>query len=375
MFLFEQVDPAVGRMSARAALAATLGALLGALALEGALRAGGAPPAVAHPLHGFHRSDPALGWVGTPGLRRRFVRPAFDVLVEHDSEGFRRPEPPPPAAARERVLVLGDSLVWGWGVAQGELFTDWLQRAMAPDVAVVNRGVNAYATSQELLLLERELARGPWSRVLLFFTPGDLSENLDGKRGRRPLFALEHGRLVPRNQPPAPLMSRWRRFWKDTSRAYLWLELHANRAREALAGAAREEAGRGAPPGGQRLEDLRTLPGAELTARLLSEMGARASSAGADFHVVYVPADGELGAAPPDPLAEAAHALLARLAAAEGLPLVDLSAPLAARSAGRRLRFAEDDHPDARGHRLIAAALLDSGFLRSTSPRQPAGGI
>jgi lysophospholipase L1-like esterase len=354
----------------RAALAAAAALALAGLVLELALRAGGAPPAVANPLHGFHRNDPVLGWAGAPDLRLRFVRPAFDVQVEHDGLGFRRPDPPPPAAARERVLVLGDSLVWGWGVGQGELFTDRLQRALAPEVAVVNRGVNAYATSQELLLLERELARGAFSQVLVFFTPGDLAENLDGKGGRRPLFALEGDRLVPRNQPPAPLMGRWRRLWKDHSLAFLWLELHANRARARLS--------RGEPP--PETPDPEALPGAAVTARLLLEMRERSRAAGAGFQVVYVPADGELGAAPANPLAEAAHALLTRLAAAQGLPLVDLTPALAARSRGRGLRFAGDDHPDARGHRLIAEALLDGDgvqifrFSDSPEPGAPDGG-
>jgi lysophospholipase L1-like esterase len=87
-------------------------------------------------------------------------------------------------------------------------------------------------------------------------------------------------------------------------------------------------------------------------------MREQSRAAGAAFRVVYVPADAELGAAPPDPLAEAAHAFLAHLAEAEGLPLLDLTPALAARSRGQRLRFATDDHPDPRGHRLIAEALL-----------------
>jgi hypothetical protein len=206
--------------------------------------------------------------------------------------------------------------------------------------------------------------------VLLFFTPGDVAENLDGKEGRRPIFALEDGRLVAHNQPPAPLLSPWRRWWKDESRAYLWLELHANRARAALLEVARGERGP-VDPAAPRV-DPRALPGAAVTARLLVEMAQRARAAGAAFSVVYVPADAELGSAPRDPLAEAAHALLVELAAAEALPLVDLTSGLAARSPGRRLRHAADEHPDPRGHRLIAEALLDSDLF---DPTRPAGRI
>ncbi len=340
------------RRPAAAALAAVAGIALAGLGLEVALRVGGAPPAVASPLHGFHRSDPVLGWAGAPDLRRRFVRPAFDVLVEQGANGFRRPDPAPPGSARERVLVLGDSLVWGWGVGQGQIFTDHLQRALAPQVAVANRGVNAYTTSQELLLLERELERGPWSLVLVVFTPGDVEENTDGKRGRRPIFVLEGDRLVPRNQPPAPLLGPWRRWWKDRSRAYLWLELAGNRMREALT--------RFAPPKAHRPRESGALPGWPVTARLLAEMAGRARTAGAGFHVVYVPSDGELGAGARDPRAEAVHARLAQLADTDDLSLIDLTAALESLSQGRRLRFATDEHPDPRGHRLIAAALLDA---------------
>ena len=332
--------------------AAALAGLVGAgVALELVLRAGGAPPAVANPLYSFHQGDPALGWIGAPGLRQRFVRPAFDVWIEHDAEGFRRPDPPLPATPQQRLLVLGDSLVWGWGVGQGELATDWLQRALAPRAAVVNRGVDAYATSQELLLLERELARGPWTRVLLVVTPGDLEENLDGKRGRRPLFALEGGRLVAHNQPAAPLLGPLRRWWKDSSLAFRWLELAANRLRLRLEG--------DAPRAGPRAPAPAELAaGAAVTARLLLEMDARARAAGAAFEVVRVPTDAELAGRPADPLAAAARTLLHDLEANAGLAVVDLGPELARRGAGPGLRFAGDDHPDAQGQRRIAEALL-----------------
>src|SRR5574341_1842125 len=108
-------------------LLALLSLLLTLLMLELGLRLFDGPEDAAHALYSFHRSDPVLGWIGQPNLRKRFVSREFDVIVEHDASGFRRPEPEAPAAPARRILVLGDSFTWGSGVGQGELFTDQLQ--------------------------------------------------------------------------------------------------------------------------------------------------------------------------------------------------------------------------------------------------------
>jgi hypothetical protein len=163
------------------------------LGLEIALRLGRAQPEAAHALYSFYQSDPLLGWIGRPNLRQRFVSREFDVVVEHDASGFRKPEPPAPGEALRQVLVLGDSFTWGSGVAQGELFTDHLQRSLAPEVAITNRGTNGIGTGQQYLLLDRELAQRRYDSVLLQFTANDVKDNVDAKEGRRPCFALEDG--------------------------------------------------------------------------------------------------------------------------------------------------------------------------------------
>src|SRR5262245_26055131 len=75
------------------------------------------------PLSSSHQSDAYLGWSGKPNLSLRFRRPEFNVLVEHDAEGWRQPKPARPAVPTSRILVLGDSFTWGTGVSQGEVFT------------------------------------------------------------------------------------------------------------------------------------------------------------------------------------------------------------------------------------------------------------
>ena len=128
------------------------------LVAEVMLRTINVVPEVANPLYSFHESDPVLGWRGRPDVRLRFRRAEFDTLIEHGPDGWRRPDPPAPADATRRVLFLGDSFTWGWGVAQGEVFTDRLQQRL-PSVAVVNRGVNGFGTAQSISCSNASLRR------------------------------------------------------------------------------------------------------------------------------------------------------------------------------------------------------------------------
>ena len=63
-----------------------------------------------------------------PDLAARFYGPDFDVRIVNGPGGFRVAGARVlPDADAECVVVLGDSFTWGWGVAQGEIFTDHLQ--------------------------------------------------------------------------------------------------------------------------------------------------------------------------------------------------------------------------------------------------------
>ena len=175
--------------------------LVGIVALEVQLRVLRVPASVTGVFKDFHRADARLGWRGRPNVRLRFHERSFDVVIEQGDDGFRRPEPAPPPAASRRILFLGDSLLWGWGVAQGELLTDVLQRDLAPDVAIYNRAVSSYGTAQELLLLEDLLDEGSYDAVVLIFSRTDPGDNTEKMR-RRPAFALVDGRLAQVSSPP-----------------------------------------------------------------------------------------------------------------------------------------------------------------------------
>ncbi len=340
--------------------------LVAALLLgEGLLRVVDAVPEVANPLYSFHVGDAVLGWRGKPGVTRRFRRPQFDAVIVHDAAGWRASAPPPPLQAPRRVLVLGDSFTWGWGVAQGEVYTDHLQRAR-PDAAIANRGVNGFGSAQEYLLLLQELAAGRVDVVLVQVFVNDLADNLDGKSGRRPLFDLTGDTLTPATQALRPLQDPVRTWLKDHSRVFLLLDFTSRTLGGGNAAGAPLAPARDAAP-----VDYHDVPGGALTARLLAAMRDAATAHGAHFVVLYAPHRLEIEGAAPPPVVRAAHVLAQAVGSAPGAAWIDLTAPLAvAAAAGAPVLFVGDEHWTPAGHRVVAEAILASGVL-DVAPRSP----
>jgi GDSL-like Lipase/Acylhydrolase family len=338
------------------------GVLLAFLALEVALRLSDAVPEVGSPLYSFHESDPALGWRGRPNVRLRYHRPEFDTLVQLDAEGWRQPDPPRPADAAQRILVLGDSFTWGWGVSQGEALTDRLQARLAPTVAIYNRGVIGFGTAQEYLLLKRELAANTYEAVVLMFFINDLNDNGDGKDGHRPYFELVDGQLLPRNQPALARTSPLQLFLKDHSRAYLFVEFELGMLKRRFRGETDDE----------RLYrekaavDFHDLPGYAVTARLLEEMNRLVREHGARFFLVYVPQRGESDLDAPHPYVRSVHAMIDDITRRAGIPMIDL-APVFRQQvkAGHELVYPIDAHWNRTGHALAADVLLSSPIFAS----------
>jgi lysophospholipase L1-like esterase len=344
------------------------GVLLALLALEVVLRVWDPVPEVGSPLYGFYQSDPDLGWRGRPNVRLRYHRPEFDTLVELDAEGWRQPDPPRPAGAARRVLVLGDSFTWGWGVSQGETLTDRLQARLGPAVAIVNRGVIGFGTAQEYLVLERELAAASYDTVALLFFINDLDDNRDGKDGHRPYFDLVDGQLLPRNQPALARISPLTIFLKDHSRAYLFAEFELGMLKRRLRG----------KPDSERLYRekpavaIRDLPGYAVTARLLEEMTRLVRAHGARLVLVYVPQRSEFEGDAPHSYVRTVHAMIDDVARRSGIAMIDLTPAFRQQAqGGRALVFPIDAHWNAAGHALAADVLLASPIFAAHDGAAP----
>jgi lysophospholipase L1-like esterase len=99
----------------------------------------------------FMRADPDLLWSPKPGFHGAFM----DRPVSINSLGLRGPEPRTPRP-RRRILCLGDSITFGYGVGDDETYPAALGRALeGSGVEVVNGGVTGYTSHQVRKLLAR----------------------------------------------------------------------------------------------------------------------------------------------------------------------------------------------------------------------------
>jgi hypothetical protein len=160
-------------------LALALGAVLVvALAWEAVLRVA-APQTI--PLEGLMREDPAVGLRHVPGFRGRLRGGPYDVAIAISAQGYRDREYPPRGAAF-RVLGLGDSFAFGYGVEEPEGYLARLE-ALAADrgVEVINAGHAAMGPDNEALLLEADGPRLRPDLVLLgVFVGNDVWNVLTG---------------------------------------------------------------------------------------------------------------------------------------------------------------------------------------------------
>ncbi len=190
------------RVLKRAAANATLllgSVLLTLLMVEGLLRLFDLQVSSYNSISGFCQYDEVLGWRLVPDRTALFKGTGFDVLVEQSEQGLRdRIYPYTRDAGRRRILVLGDSVVWCWGVEMKDCFTEILE-AELPMTDVIAAGAPGYGTAQELLLYERELLRFQPDLTLLIFVGNDPKDNL--ARRNRPVFELHEGDLVLSNVP------------------------------------------------------------------------------------------------------------------------------------------------------------------------------
>ncbi len=275
--------------------------------------------------------DSRWGWRMQPGVVKTGHMWGGAEPSRVNSHGWRDAETTfekPPGT--KRIVVLGDSFTFGVGVDARDRYTEVLE-GMTSDLEVLNLGMNAVGTDQELLYLETDgLRYAPDIVVCAFFEGNDLSD-VSYERNSfwpKPYYLLQAGELVL--VPPA-------RSWDVRLRMCGYLG-------EALYRIVQGSTSyRVVAP---EWKDRDTLP---LLVALITRMDADAKASGARFALFLIRSLDRPGAA--DPLAAA----LAR----SGIPVLDTGTRLD----DPALHIPGDGHWNPAGHRAAAGLLM--GELRT----------
>ncbi|MBX3414485.1 MAG: SGNH/GDSL hydrolase family protein [Pirellulales bacterium] len=247
-----------------------------------------------------------------------------------------------PAAGRRRVSFVGDSFTAGHGVPDvNDRFANRVRRSLAPDVEVHCLAINGLDTAHQADLLEELFAQGyRTDLVVLVYCANDLSdlipdlprqgntvkERVASLGGLRESYALDmwHCRWIMATDPDSL------RYFPDLAAAYegpLWAQQQ-------------DRVG--------RLREVCREHGAELAIVLFPFM---LEIEGTSF--------------------EPAYDKVVALAAAEGIPLLDLRAVFARYPEEPLNVSAVDAHPNARANEIAGVAI--SEWLRTNllTPREP----
>jgi lysophospholipase L1-like esterase len=315
-------------------------------------------------LRGLHQVRPDRPWLFglRPGAEGR-LEISGDVLYRVNEDGFRdrlytRSKP----MGTFRVLVLGDSLTFGYGVAEEETYPKVMESELGGGVEFLNFGVNGYNPYTEAALFDDVGVGYDPDLVLAQFCINDLNDptlHFDAQ-------TLLHLGAIPDAAYPDPAARRTRLSPRQTSALRLCRRLRlCSRIDDALLR-------RRAPATqGERLKSLVSRgefpPGPErpwLRAQY-EKIARRAASIGAEFAVLAFPQRGQVGGE----VSGLLQAQVVALGSEGGWATVDLLPALRSATArGSEPLFLDAWHLSAAGHRVVASAVISELERRGLLP-------
>ena len=138
----------------------------------------------------FKMFDEELGWTNFPSK----VTVQNNVTYTTNSMGFRSKEIDP---KREKIIIAGDSLVFGLGVQDNETAAFYLGQKY-PEMQVLNLGVAGYGIGQYYIQLKQYLSKIKPKLVGLVICVGNDIKNTQNDTSygySKPLFIIENGKL------------------------------------------------------------------------------------------------------------------------------------------------------------------------------------
>jgi hypothetical protein len=306
-----------------------------------------------HP-RGMYIIDEDVGYALTPGFDGHLQREEFSTSVSVNDQGLRGR---PFGARRDdvsRILVLGDSFAFGYGVEDDEHFPAYLEACLnsagAGAFEVLNAGVPGYGTVDQLnFLRSRGEALAPDFVILQFLSANDLDENL---HPATEWADVEDGWLVVRSDThdPIAMLPRWKQFEH-------WIKAHVHSAKFVS-----ERIGylvlKSSLFPKMELAFWRELFGEEeekLFEEALAGIKDHVADLGAGFLFLYVTDQGPVLARNEPELRS--EALVARVLGEQGVDWINMYRMMREHEDRGQLYFPMDGHWSSAGHEFAAEAL------------------
>ncbi len=254
---------------------------------------------------------PVMGWVNKPFMEGD-VQVTHGVFFhrKHNSRGLRSTRHIDYVKPRDvrRVLLLGDSFFWGYGVNDEDIISEVLQNKVSQNIEIINGAVSGYGTDQHLLWLAEEgLKYRPDLVVLGTFPPNDRTEIATSLiyGYPKPYFSLINGNLTVQNIPvpdtretrrkgfgePDTWFGKLKKFLRRNTHTYQFIVGRLNSVRPLrvlfLEVGLAEEYTRELP--GIPHVRLKKEKIEELSDALMKEIQKIAYEAGAEFLIVHIP--------------------------------------------------------------------------------------
>jgi lysophospholipase L1-like esterase len=290
-----------------------------------------------------------------PGLTGTLSCPEYSIDIAINSRGMRDREFPyekPPGT--RRVLCLGDSFTFGYGVEAGETFAKLLERSLDDSAAggtrweVLNAGIGSTGTAHQLALYDTEAHRYSPDVVVVCFCPAnDFFDNISSG-----LYTIEGDTLVRHDavRTTARGIQRFTRFVPGYR--YLSTRSHLlNLVRYRVAAMNYRELNRKVSQAAK--PDSVVATHNAMTRRLLDAFRRSCARDGSEFVVMFMP---------PPRTGDAGRWTAEMIAYCDErrIPVLDLAPPFeAARREGLQTYYRFEGHWNAAGHAVAARALHD----------------
>ena len=308
----------------------------------------------------FCRFDHELGWAPLENTSGMQIAENKKFLVHQNQFGLRASDDMQleKQAGRKRVLVLGDSYVWGLGATQTDIFTE--PAVHGTNDELINCGVSGYGTDQEYLFYQRTGQKFDVDQVALVFTPyNDVENNLNPKQYShlKPYFTLNGDELVLHNDHvvDTPIRTFFSRLNRESRVCNLVGEGYRGFTNALL-------------PNRRQLEpDVPVSDtdraGIRLTLAIMKKLKDAAEAHHAEFYVIFIPYKPNVERHRPDnhPFVPLIAAGLTEMGAHYREPYPEFVKSAAAGVDPFNVR---DNHFNAAGHALFAKFMTDTDLAR-----------